>query len=73
MTKDDQQWLATLGIELTENEAYSLVFIRKNEKITNGDYQKINNVNRDKNYIPKKPRSKNQEYRIIQIGEKLLN
>lgn len=48
MTKEDQQWIKDTGHYLTENEAYTLVFIKRNGKITNGDYQKINNVNRDK-------------------------
>lgn len=48
MTKDDQEWLHSLNIPLNENEAYALVYLRKNFKITNGDYQTINNVNRDK-------------------------
>lgn len=51
LTKEDQHWLQSLGIDLTENEAYALVLIKKNQKITNGDYQKINNVNRDRALI----------------------
>lgn len=48
MTKEDQLWLKQLNTNLTENEAYALVYLKRNLKITNGDYQKINNVNRDK-------------------------
>lgn len=48
MTKDDREWLIKIDEKLTENEAYALVFMKNNEKMTNGDYQKLNNVNRDK-------------------------
>lgn len=48
MTKEDREWLNNIKEELSENEAYALIYLRNNDKITNGDYQKINNVNRDK-------------------------
>lgn len=48
MTKEDREWLNNIREELSENEAYALIYLRNNDKITNGDYQKINNVNRDK-------------------------
>ena len=51
MTKQDKEWLKNLEIEFSENEAYALVFIKNNSKITNGDYQRINNVNRDRALI----------------------
>ena len=51
MTKADIQWIKNLNIELTEDEAIPLIFIKKNGKITNGDYQKLNNINRDKALI----------------------
>lgn len=40
-----------LNVEMTEDEAIALTFIKKNKKITNGDYQKLNNTNRDKALI----------------------
>ena len=48
MTKKDKEWLINLDEKLTENEAHAVIFIKNNEKMTNGDYQKLNNVNRDK-------------------------
>lgn len=48
MTKEDREWLQALQVSLTEDEAYALVFLRNNQRLTNGDYQKINNVNRDR-------------------------
>lgn len=51
MTKEDIEWIKSLGMDLTEDEAIALTFIKKNGKITNGDYQKLNNVNRDKALI----------------------
>lgn len=48
MTKEDLEWLRGFELELTENEALALTFIKRNEKITNGDYQRLNNTNRDK-------------------------
>lgn len=51
MTKEDREWLIKINKELTDNEAHAVVFIKNNEKMTNGDYQKLNNVNRDKALI----------------------
>lgn len=48
ITKEDRKWLNKIGEDLSENEAYALIYLKNNERITNGDYQKINNVNRDK-------------------------
>lgn len=48
MNKDDRKWLEKINIQLSENEALSLIYLRSNGRMTNGDYQKINNVNRDK-------------------------
>jgi predicted HTH transcriptional regulator len=48
MTKEDRKWLNQIGEEISENEAYALIYLKNNEIITNGDYQKINNINRDK-------------------------
>ena len=42
------QWLRGFELELTENEALALTFARRNVKITNGEYQRLNNTNRDK-------------------------
>jgi ATP-dependent DNA helicase RecG len=51
MTREDIEWIKKLGVNLTEDEAIALTFIKNNEKITNGDYQKLNNINRDKALI----------------------
>ena len=51
MTKEDREWLQAFETSMSENQAYALVFIRNNAKLTNGDYQKINNVNRDRALI----------------------
>ncbi|MBX9136424.1 hypothetical protein HCG75_03095 [Clostridium sp. K12(2020)] len=48
MTKEDRKWLNKINKNLSENEALALIYLRSNERMTNGDYQKINNVNRDK-------------------------
>ena len=33
--------------QITENEAYTLAFIKRNNKITYADYQTLHNVNKD--------------------------
>ncbi len=38
-------------MDFTENEALALSFIRKNEVMTNSDYQKLCNLNRDRSLI----------------------
>lgn len=48
MTNIDKEWIASLDTPMNENEAYALIFIRYNGVMTNGDYQKLNDVNRDK-------------------------
>lgn len=48
MTKDDRKWLNRINKNLSENEALALIYLKSNDRMTNGDYQKINNVNRDK-------------------------
>lgn len=51
MTSQDILWIKDFNLELNEEEALALAFIRKNGKITNGEYQKLNNVNRDRALI----------------------
>ena len=48
MTKEDRKWLNKINKNLSENEALALIYLRSNDRMTNGDYQKINSVNRDK-------------------------
>ncbi|MBC8060688.1 MAG: hypothetical protein H7Y18_08480 [Clostridiaceae bacterium] len=45
------QWLRGFELELTENEALALTFVKRNKKITNGEYQRLNNINRDKAFL----------------------
>jgi ATP-dependent DNA helicase RecG len=51
LTKQDKEWLKDFKMDFTENETLALSFIRKNEVMTNSDYQKICNLNRDRSLI----------------------
>ena len=51
LTKQDKEWLKDFMMDFTENEALALSFIRKNEVMTNSDYQKLCNLNRDRSLI----------------------
>lgn len=48
MTKEDLEWLRKFKLDFNENKALALTFIKRNLKMTNGDYQRLNNTNRDK-------------------------
>ena len=51
LTKQDMEWLKNFKMDFTENEALALSFIRKNEVMTNSDYQKLCNLNRGRSLI----------------------
>lgn len=51
LTKQDKEWIKGLEFNLSENEALALSFLRKNGVMTNSDYQKLSNLNRDKSLV----------------------